>query len=102
MHLEPASHPHLHDRLRLTQLSIRHPHLHYPPPRIPRQRHPARSGWFIESAITEPRVTLTLRTDRPFCDGGAHTEFIAGLLDRMTADAETIDWWERAAPLRHQ
>ena len=33
--------------------------------------------------------------------GGAHVEFIAGLLDRMTADAETIDWWERAAPRRH-
>ena len=27
--------------------------------------------------------------------GGSHAEFIAGLLDRMTADAETIDWWER-------
>ena len=34
--------------------------------------------------------------------GGAHVEFIAGLLDRMAADAETIDWWERAAPRRHQ
>ena len=34
--------------------------------------------------------------------GGAHVEFIAGLLDRMTADAETIDWWERAAPRRRQ
>jgi len=34
--------------------------------------------------------------------GGAHVEFIAGLLDRMTADAETIDWWERAAPRQHQ
>ncbi len=34
--------------------------------------------------------------------GGAHTEFAAGLLNRMTADAETIDWWERAAPRRHQ
>jgi hypothetical protein len=34
--------------------------------------------------------------------GGAHAEFVAGLLDRMTADAETIDWWERAAPRRHQ
>jgi hypothetical protein len=33
--------------------------------------------------------------------GGAHAEFVAGLLDRMTADAETIDWWERAAPRRH-
>jgi hypothetical protein len=33
--------------------------------------------------------------------GGAHVEFIVGLLDRMTADAETIDWWERAAPRRH-
>ena len=34
--------------------------------------------------------------------GGTHVEFIAGALDRMTADAETIDWWERAAPRRHQ
>ncbi len=33
--------------------------------------------------------------------GGAHAEFIANLLDRMTADAETINWWERAAPPRH-
>ena len=30
--------------------------------------------------------------------GGTHAEFITGLLDRMTSDAETIDWWERAAP----
>jgi hypothetical protein len=34
--------------------------------------------------------------------GGAHAEFIVGLLDRMTADAQTIDWWERTAPRRHQ
>jgi hypothetical protein len=34
--------------------------------------------------------------------GGAHVEFVADLLDRMTADAETIDWWERGAPRRHQ
>jgi len=34
--------------------------------------------------------------------GGTHAEFIAGLLDRMTADAEPIDWWERATPRRHQ
>ena len=34
--------------------------------------------------------------------GGAHAEFTADLLDRMTADAETIDWWERAAPPRDQ
>jgi hypothetical protein len=34
--------------------------------------------------------------------GGSHAEFIAGLLDRMTADAEAIDWWERATPRRHQ
>jgi hypothetical protein len=33
--------------------------------------------------------------------GGAHAEFIAGLLDRMTGNAETIDWWERATPRRH-
>jgi hypothetical protein len=30
--------------------------------------------------------------------GGTHAEFIADLLDRMTADAEPIDWWERATP----
>ena len=34
--------------------------------------------------------------------GGTHAEFIADLLDRMTADAEAIDWWERATPQRHQ
>ena len=34
--------------------------------------------------------------------GGAHAEFIAGLLDRMTADAEAIDWWERGTPRRRQ
>lgn len=28
--------------------------------------------------------------------GGSHDEFIAGVLDRMAADAETIDWWERS------
>ena len=32
--------------------------------------------------------------------GGSHAEFIAGILDRMAADAETIDWWERATPRR--
>ena len=34
--------------------------------------------------------------------GGTHAELIAGILDRMTADAESIDWWERATPRRHQ
>jgi hypothetical protein len=34
--------------------------------------------------------------------GGSHAEFTAGLLDRMTADAETIDWWERATPRPRQ
>ncbi len=34
--------------------------------------------------------------------GGTHAEFTAGLLDRMTASAEAIDWWERAPPRRHQ
>jgi hypothetical protein len=28
---------------------------------MPGQRHPVRSGWFIESAITELAVTLVLR-----------------------------------------
>jgi hypothetical protein len=34
--------------------------------------------------------------------GGNHDEFIAGLLDRMVADAETIDWWKRGTPRRRQ
>ena len=34
--------------------------------------------------------------------GGTHAEFIAGLLDRMTGDAEPIDWWERGAPRQRQ
>jgi hypothetical protein len=32
--------------------------------------------------------------------GGSHAEFIAGILDRVAAGAETIDWWERATPRR--
>jgi hypothetical protein len=34
--------------------------------------------------------------------GGTHAELIADTLDRMTADAEAIDWWERAPPQRRQ
>jgi hypothetical protein len=34
--------------------------------------------------------------------GGSHAEFIAGLLDRMAGNAETIDWWERATPPHRQ
>jgi hypothetical protein len=34
--------------------------------------------------------------------GGAHAEFVADLLDSMTAGTETTDWWERATPQRHQ
>ena len=34
--------------------------------------------------------------------GGTHAEFIADLLDRMTADTEAIDWWDRATSRRHQ
>ena len=34
--------------------------------------------------------------------GGSHAEFIAGVLDRMAGDAETIDWWERATPRGHR
>ena len=33
---------------------------------------------------------------------GSHAEFIAGVLDQMAADAETIDWWERATPRRRR
>ena len=34
--------------------------------------------------------------------GGSHAEFIAAVLDRMAAGAETIDWWERATPRRRR
>lgn len=34
--------------------------------------------------------------------GGSHAEFLAGVLDRMAAGAETIDWWERATPRQRQ
>ena len=32
--------------------------------------------------------------------GGNDAEFTAGVLDRMAAGAEAIDWWERATPQR--
>jgi hypothetical protein len=34
--------------------------------------------------------------------GGSHDELIADVLDRMAADAETVDWWERATPRRRR
>lgn len=34
--------------------------------------------------------------------GGSHAELIAGILGRMAAGAETIEWWERATPRRSQ
>lgn len=34
--------------------------------------------------------------------GSSHTEFIAGLIDQMAADAEPIDWWERGTRRRRQ
>jgi len=80
-HLEPAIHPHLHDRLGLAQLGVRHPHLPYPPHGIPRQRHPVRSGWLIESAITELAVTLVLRA------------LMTGLLGTRTAWTRPATTW---------
>ena len=39
------------------------------------------------------RAAAELRKKFCFAQGGsAHVELIAGILDRMTADAETIDW----------
>ena len=49
--------------------------------------------WIRRSAATTgPRQTLEvlLRPRR-----GTHAEFIAGLLDRMTAGAQAMDWCER-------
>ena len=33
-----------------------------------------------------------------FSGGGGHAELIASILDRKSAGAEPIDWWQRAAP----
>jgi hypothetical protein len=33
---------------------------------------------------------------------GSHAEFIASILEHMAANAETIDWWERATPRRRE
>src|SRR5438552_18619222 len=30
--------------------------------------------------------------------GGAHTEFIAHLIDEQTTDAHATDWWQRGTP----
>ncbi len=30
--------------------------------------------------------------------GGAHVEVIADILDRMTTDGDTINWWEQVSP----
>jgi len=38
-----------------------------------------------------------------FADGGgSHAEFLAGVLNRMATETETIDWWERGTPRRRQ
>jgi len=65
-HLEPAFHPHLHDRLRPAQLGVRHPHLLTLRLGFHASATLSRSGWFIESTITEFAVMLVLRTNRPF------------------------------------
>lgn len=37
------------------------------------------------------------------CSGsGAQIEFTARALERLVADGETIDWWERATPRRRE
>ena len=32
--------------------------------------------------------------------GGTHTEIIAHVVDRMATDGESINWWDRVAPLQ--
>jgi len=32
--------------------------------------------------------------------GGTHTDIIADVLDRMATDGESINWWDRVAPLQ--
>ena len=72
------------------------------------------AGWSFASGAVTPRCYRAgwgggnQAERRAACErvgargGGSHAEFIAGLLDRMTADAETIDWWERATPRPRQ
>ncbi|MDM3905631.1 hypothetical protein QRB40_07635 [Mycobacterium intracellulare subsp. chimaera] len=32
--------------------------------------------------------------------GGTHSEMIAHIIDQMTTNGETINWWERVSPRR--
>lgn len=34
--------------------------------------------------------------------GGTHIEIIAGLLDQLATDGETINWWERVIPRQRE
>jgi hypothetical protein len=66
-----------------------------------------RAGEIDAHAVDETIHHYHRATAEPwkFCfarGGSGRPEFIAGLLDRMSACAETIDWWERATPRPRQ
>jgi hypothetical protein len=65
-HLELAIHPHLHDRLRPAQLGVRHPHRLTLRLGFHASATLSRSGWLIESTITELAVMFVLRSSRIF------------------------------------
>jgi hypothetical protein len=86
----PAHQP---TRKRTRRPGLARPSAREDPPARPAARPAPPTG---NAHATAPERRICAQTT-----GGAHAEFIAGLLDRMTANAETIDWWERATPRRH-
>jgi hypothetical protein len=48
---------------------------------------------------TAPMLTLGAAQHQ---GGGTHAEMIAGILERMAAEDEAIDWWDRGRPRRRQ
>ena len=69
---------------------------------VDRDRAGEIGAYDMDATIHHHRAAQELWT---FCfshGGGTHAEFIAGVLDRVTADAEATDWWERATPPRRQ
>ena len=95
-HLEPAIHPHLHDRLRPAQLGVRHPHLLTLRLGFHASATLSRSGWLIEPAITELAVMLVLRTSQPLCQSHPGP---ALLLSSIAAITITLPYSPLTGPL---
>lgn len=54
----------------------------------------------VDADETIHHYHLAARKLWTFCfsgGSGAHAELVAGILDRMETDEQSIDWWERGA-----